>query len=64
MTWLEDPVAARKIVDGIEQSQPGFVPEPPAARRGYRWIYQIFGLGAAERIAACKRRLVGGATNC
>jgi glycosyltransferase involved in cell wall biosynthesis len=63
MTWLEDPATARKIVDGIEQSQPGFVPEPPAARRAYRWIYQIFGLGAAERMAACKRRLVGGATS-
>jgi glycosyltransferase involved in cell wall biosynthesis len=64
MVWLEDHAAAREIVNGIDRSQPGFVPEPPAARGGYRWIYQIFGLDAAERIAACKRRLVGRPSSC
>ena len=58
MIWLRDPVSALKIVDEIKLRQPEFLPEPPAARGSYRWIYQIFGFGAAERIAACKRRLV------
>jgi glycosyltransferase involved in cell wall biosynthesis len=57
--WLEDPAEATKIVDAIKERQPGFVPEPPAARRQYRWLYQRFGFTAAERAAAYKRRLCG-----
>jgi glycosyltransferase involved in cell wall biosynthesis len=64
MTWLRDPTSALKIVDRIKQRQPEFLPEPPAARGSYRWIYQIFGFGTAERIAACKRRLVAVKANC
>ena len=60
MAWLEDRRAAAEIVHGIEQRQPGFVPESPAARSTYRWIYQTFGFGAAERLAFCRRRLAGG----
>jgi glycosyltransferase involved in cell wall biosynthesis len=57
MVWPEDHALAREIVGEIEQSEPGFVPGPPAARRTYRWMYQLFGLDTAERIAGCKRRL-------
>jgi glycosyltransferase involved in cell wall biosynthesis len=59
MAWLEDRMAAVEIVRRIKRGQPRFVPEPPAARRSYRWIYRIFGFGTAERIAARKRFLVG-----
>ena len=59
MAWQEDRAAATEIVSTIEQRQPGFVPELPAARRRYRWVYQIFGFSAAERFAASKRRLTG-----
>ena len=58
-TWLLDPVSASQIVKGIRQRQPGFVPESPAARVSYRWIYRMFGFEVAERVAACKRLLVG-----
>jgi glycosyltransferase involved in cell wall biosynthesis len=57
--WLEDPAEATKIVGAIKVRQPGFVPEPPAARGHYRWLYQTFGFTAAERAAAYKRRLCG-----
>jgi len=57
--WLEDPAEATKIVGAIKERQPGFVPEPPAARGQYRWLYQTFGFTAAERAAAYKRRLSG-----
>jgi len=60
MTWLEDRAAAAEIVFEIEERQPGFVPELPAARGRYRWIYRIFGFSAAERFAGFKRRLTGG----
>lgn len=59
MTWLEDRTAAAEIVFAIEHRQPGFVPELPAARGRYRWVYRIFGFSAAERFAAFKRRLTG-----
>jgi glycosyltransferase involved in cell wall biosynthesis len=55
--WLEDPAEARKIVDAIEQCEPGFIPEPPAARGRYCLIYRTLGFSAAERIAACTRVL-------
>ena len=55
--WLEDPAEATKIVGSIKERQPGFVPEPPAARGQYRWLYKTFGFTAAERAAAYKRRL-------
>ena len=55
--WLEDPAEATKIVGAIKKRQPEFVPEPPAARGQYRWLYQTFGFTAAERAAAYKRRL-------
>ena len=58
MTWPEDRTAAMEIVRRIETGQPRFVPEPPAARRSYRWIYRILGFKTAERIAARKRFLV------
>jgi glycosyltransferase involved in cell wall biosynthesis len=62
MIWLEDPALATRIIDTIKQRQPRFVPGPPAARRSYRCIYQALGFDVAERIAACKRRLVSGST--
>jgi len=61
--WLEDRRAAAEIVSAIEQRQPGFVPEPPAARGRYRFIYQTLGFRAAERFAAGKRRLTGVTTS-
>jgi glycosyltransferase involved in cell wall biosynthesis len=57
--WLDDRAAAAKIVAAIQQRQPDFVPEPPAARGRYRMIYKALGFGTAERVAACKRRLTG-----
>ncbi len=60
MAWSEDRIAAREIVRGIEQRQPGFVPGPPAAQGRYRSIYKAFGFDAAERIAAGLRRFAGG----
>jgi glycosyltransferase involved in cell wall biosynthesis len=57
--WLEDPAEARQIVNMIKRRQPGFVPEPPAARRRYRLLYQTLGFSAAERIAAFTRGLTG-----
>jgi glycosyltransferase involved in cell wall biosynthesis len=59
MTWLEDRTAAGEIVFAIERRQPGFVPELPAARGRYRFVYRIFGFSAAERFAAFRRRLTG-----
>jgi len=52
-----DPAEGTKIVGAIKERQPGFVPEPPAARGQYRWLYQTFRFTAAERAAAYKRRL-------
>jgi glycosyltransferase involved in cell wall biosynthesis len=57
--WLEDPAEARQIVNLIKRRQPGFVPEPPAARGRYRLLYQMLGFSAAERIAAFRRSLTG-----
>jgi glycosyltransferase involved in cell wall biosynthesis len=57
--WLEDPAEARQIVNVIKRRQPGFVPEPPAARGRYRFLYQMLGFSAAERIAAFTRSLTG-----
>jgi hypothetical protein len=55
--WLEDRAEATEIISAIKQRQPGFVPEPPAARGQYRFIYHTFGFSTAERMANCKRRL-------
>jgi glycosyltransferase involved in cell wall biosynthesis len=57
--WLEDPAEARQIVNVIKRRQPGFVPEPPAAGGRYRFLYQMLGFSAAERIAAFTRSLTG-----
>jgi glycosyltransferase involved in cell wall biosynthesis len=57
--WLENRSEAREIVGVIHERHPGFIPEPPAARRQYRWVYRMFGFVAAERVAACKRLFVG-----
>jgi len=60
--WLEDPAEARQIVDVIQRRQPGFAPAPPAARRRYRFLYQMLGFSAAERMAAFTRGLTGRTT--
>jgi glycosyltransferase involved in cell wall biosynthesis len=55
--WIEDRTEAKQIVRAIQQRQPKFSPEPPAARSYYRWIYRVLGFIAAERLASCKRKL-------
>ena len=59
MAWLEDQLAATEIVSTIQQRQPKFLPEGPAARGRYRWIFQTFGFAMAERIAELKRKFSG-----
>ena len=57
--WLDDRKEAVAIMRTIKERQPGFIPEPPAARARYRWVYRAFGFEAAERVAACKRLFTG-----
>jgi glycosyltransferase involved in cell wall biosynthesis len=56
--WLRDKATAANIVRTIDQSQPGFVPQAPAARGHYRWMYRRFGFQVAESVAEYKRRLL------
>lgn len=58
--WLEDQTEAAEIMRIIQQRQPAFIPEGPAARGRYRWFYRTLGFNAAEWLAARKRTFLGG----
>jgi glycosyltransferase involved in cell wall biosynthesis len=59
--WPLDAALARTLMAAVSRSDPGFRPAPgPHAPSLYRFCYQWFGFGGAERISALRRRLKGG----
>jgi glycosyltransferase involved in cell wall biosynthesis len=57
MAWLSNPTEATEILAEIRRSQPGFRPAESAAPPAYLAAYRALGFGAAETLAALKRRV-------
>ncbi len=54
--WQYDPAFARRILQGVRDTDPQFRPVGPAAPVAYRWVFRWLGFETAERLAANKRK--------